>query len=508
MVSYLDGYGTNEVVASLAINSSNESGRLISIETAGMSGSAGQTIAIPISINEAANIQAFDLSLQLDPAIFEQPSASPLIEPGELNSAWAMDATFSSEGLMTISGYGIAPLDAGVGSIGLLNLHINPDATLGDTLLDLTAASLNENTIGSTISDTTLTIHPPTFQILSSRSLPSGIALKLTDTPDLDTFNLYDGQDSSIDTPDLSLTDSSGNTIGLSAHWQASSKELILLATQPLNTGAYSLQVDSRADGLISTSGDLLDGNRDGTAGDAFSATIQHIASDHSIAVVHTARGAGQQLSLNGANTRDGITGLPINLSTSAALTSIEGTFEIDADLLTNHAFATGADLPGDWSFSFIRPNSAFPSRWNFSATGTTPISGNNLELFRFDALINPEAAAESPTGNYGSTSLIHAAITGTSDANLNPSSFESDPGLIVLAYSGDTTGNGTLSSLDASLVQRVVVGLDSGFDTHDHLNPLLLADTTGNGTLSSLDASRIQQQVVGHPMDSFPNIG
>ncbi|MEB3176151.1 MAG: hypothetical protein VKJ87_00975 [Synechococcus sp.] len=88
-----------------------------------------------------------------------------------------------------------------------------------------------------------------------------------------------------------------------------------------------------------------------------------------------------------------------------------------------------------------------------FSAT--SPITGNNLELFRFDALIHPEAAADSPTG--------------TSDPNLNASSFSSDPSLIVLAYS---------------------------------------ADTTGNGTLSSLDASRIQQQVVGHPVDSFPAIG
>ena len=69
------------------------------------------------------------------------------------------------------------------------------------------------------------------------------------------------------------------------------------------------------------------------------------------------------------------------------------------------------------------------------------------------------------------------------------------------------TTGNGTLSSLDSSFVQRVVVNLDSGFDAYDYLNPVLIADTTGNGTLSSLDASRIQQNVVGLSVDSFPQI-
>ena len=55
--------------------------------------------------------------------------------------------------------------------------------------------------------------------------------------------------------------------------------------------------------------------------------------------------------------------------------------------------------------------------------------------------------------------------------------------------------------------VQRVVVGLDSGFDAYDSINPTLLGDTTGNGTLSSLDAFRIQQQVMGLPVNSFSDI-
>ena len=77
----------------------------------------------------------------------------------------------------------------------------------------------------------------------------------------------------------------------------------------------------------------------------------------------------------------------------------------------------------------------------------------------------------------------------------------------MVLAYSGDTTGNGSHSSLDASRIQRVVVGLDSGFDAFDTLAPPLIGDTTGNGGLSSLDASRVQQEVVGLPVDTFSSI-
>ena len=42
--------------------------------------------------------------------------------------------------------------------------------------------------------------------------------------------------------------------------------------------------------------------------------------------------------------------------------------------------------------------------------------------------------------------------------------------------------------------------------EAYNHLHPALIGDTTGNGTLSSLDASRIQQQVVGLPVNSFPD--
>ena len=78
---------------------------------------------------------------------------------------------------------------------------------------------------------------------------------------------------------------------------------------------------------------------------------------------------------------------------------------------------------------------------------------------------------------------------------------------MIVLAYSGDATGNGSLSSLDASLAARVVVDLDSGFDAFDDYAPMLLGDTTGNGKLSSLDSSHILRRVVGLETDSFPEI-
>jgi hypothetical protein len=52
-----------------------------------------------------------------------------------------------------------------------------------------------------------------------------------------------------------------------------------------------------------------------------------------------------------------------------------------------------------------------------------------------------------------------------------------------------------------------VVVGLDSGFDPYDQYAPNLVGDVSGNGSLSSLDASRLQQRVVGLDVTAFPVI-
>ena len=83
---------------------------------------------------------------------------------------------------------------------------------------------------------------------------------------------------------------------------------------------------------------------------------------------------------------------------------------------------------------------------------------------------------------SYGSTSLIQATIT---DSSAGQVSFKSDPGLLVNAYCGDTTGNGSHSSLMHPGFKELV-GLDPGFDAFDDINPVLIGDTTGNGSLSS----------------------
>ena len=463
-------------------------------------------------------MESLDLKLTYDPTLFSPTESNPLISAGSLNPGSSFVVNNNQPGQVLISWAATSPLASGSGSIATLNLQLNSDAAPGTSVVDLVSASINEDAFNTSLQDGTLTLLPPSFQVGSIQQLPYGLALQLSEAPDLEALNLYDGPDSTVDAPDLQLTDSSGTAIALSAHWQESSQELILLADQPLNTGDYNLSIDSRADGLISAStGEYLDGDGDGTSGDAFSQTISFTAPEHVLSIANTARGAGQSLSVNARNSHDPLTGLPlpaskglpIALTTASSLTSFSGQLNYDSSLLLHDqlqsALTAGAQLPDDWSIEI--DSRSTPGNLIYSASGTTAISGSNQEILRFQGTVPTMAAppARGTTGNglYGSSTLINASI---SSEQLSGDTIAVDPGLVALAYSGDNTGNGSLSSLDASRVQRVVVGLDSGFDAYDSINPTLLGDTTGNGTLSSLDASRIQQQVVGLPVNSFPD--
>ena len=55
--------------------------------------------------------------------------------------------------------------------------------------------------------------------------------------------------------------------------------------------------------------------------------------------------------------------------------------------------------------------------------------------------------------------------------------------------------------------MSRVVVALDSGFDAHDWLDPAIVGDTTGDGTLSGLDAAYVQQKAVGIVRPELPDL-
>jgi len=88
---------------------------------------------------------------------------------------------------------------------------------------------------------------------------------------------------------------------------------------------------------------------------------------------------------------------------------------------------------------------------------------------------------------------------------NAGAISVAADTAVQVVAYLGDTTGNGAYSGLDGQRIKRVVVGLDTGFAAFPLLDPVLIADATANGSLSGLDATRVLQEVTGIDRAEIP---
>ena len=63
------------------------------------------------------------------------------------------------------------------------------------------------------------------------------------------------------------------------------------------------------------------------------------------------------------------------------------------------------------------------------------------------------------------------------------------------------------LDLYDAFDISRVVVGLDTGFYAYPMTDPMIIADTTGDGTLSGQDASLVAQVEVGASVPQIPPV-
>ena len=70
-------------------------------------------------------------------------------------------------------------------------------------------------------------------------------------------------------------------------------------------------------------------------------------------------------------------------------------------------------------------------------------------------------------------------------DVRVNDMPAGADDGVHVVAYFGDTTGNGQYNSTDAVRALRVGLGQDGGLIAFQLLDPRIVADITGNGAIT-----------------------
>ena len=108
----------------------------------------------------------------------------------------------------------------------------------------------------------------------------------------------------------------------------------------------------------------------------------------------------------------------------------------VDSDAISDLSLVAGLDLPDDWALSTTYQGQGI---LQFSASGTTAVSGTDLELFRLLGAVNADSL-------YGSSSLVRASI----DSVSNNTALDSQPGFILFADQGDVDGDQLITPQDA----------------------------------------------------------
>jgi hypothetical protein len=320
----------------------------------------------------------------------------------------------------------------------------------------------------------------------------SGFVATFNRPIDRSTLNLYDTQTGGPGAADVTVTGLNTGPVAGSLAVDAAGTHLTFVRTGgALPADTYNLTFRSAADGFKDTGGGLLDGNRDGTPGDNYTFTFAVTSPPAvTVSVPDFMRGPGQAVSVPaGAGS-----GIPLRLSDGAGVTSIQLTLRYDPSLLRVTGATLGSGLPAG---ATLTVGTGTPGIAVLTFRSTTPLGAGPVTFASLTATV-PETAA------YGSVDVLDLTNLAVNNGAV---AVRDDDAVHVVGYFGDTSGNGTLNSIDAQRALRVAVGLDTGFAAYPTADPVVIADVTGNGILNAIDATRILQEAVGIDQAEIPPI-
>jgi Ca2+-binding RTX toxin-like protein len=331
------------------------------------------------------------------------------------------------------------------------------------------------------------------LQVSAFNHTDSGFVVKFNQAIDLNSLNLYDGQDSNKDLPDLSLvSDTTGKTIKGSLIWNNKNNTLAFVKTGGILTpDDYTLTLASRADSFINPQKEWLDGDLNGQSGGNVvkKFTIED-GNRRVLSLADFSRAPGHPIELPGTNPNQG---WAISLDNGLAITQVDFTLTYNSDILGVTDLLVNPDLPAHWQI--ISKNLSNPGKASISIEGTTPLTTGKVDLVFLKAQIKPTAV-------YGTSSLLE--LTSVS-LNQDKVDVIGDSAVAQVAYLGESSGNKTYSGLDATLISRLAVGLDTGLDAYPLTDPLAIADINRDGVISALDASLVAQHANGRTVSLIP---
>jgi hypothetical protein len=483
-------------------------------------GSPGRSVVVPVMIDNpdpagSGGLAAAVLAIDYDPAVFTVSNSD--IQQGTLTGGWNLIAnTNQTTGEIAIVVGNNTPLTGTApGSLVILTMHINASAPLGASALNLAATNAPSGhtvTTGLDALNGPLALRPaltnaandpyvdglvtvllaPTLVVNTLTPTSTGFVAVFNKPVDPTTLNLYDASIAAYGPADVSVVGKSGAAQRGSLLLDPTNTTITFVKTGNGSDGlllpdTYTVTFRSAVNGFKDMSGQLLDGNGDDIPGDNFTGVFTVAAPTGAVLSVPSfARGPdGVDDILLPARVG---TGIPITLTGAQAVTDIAFDLDYDPSLLNVSGAANG---PAG-TFSLVSASGGVAS---FLFHSATPLSGS-VTLGQIMAQVPNSAASD-----YKAKQLLHLTnivVNGSSTAL-------GKDGIQVVAYLGDASGDGTVSGIDASLLSRVGILMDSGFAAYRLLDPSIVGDVGGNGSVDGSDVTLINRFLAGLPTPQVP---
>jgi hypothetical protein len=326
----------------------------------------------------------------------------------------------------------------------------------------------------------------------------SGFTATFTKPLNPATLNLFDASTINAGAADVTLVLGASTNIRGSLYVSPDNKSITFVKTNTsatpgtggiLAAGAYSVTFRSANNGFKDALGSLLDGNSDGTTGDNYSMTFTvNSSSAPVLSIPDFARGP-QSLSNIKLPNNSG-SGIPVTMASASGTTDVTFDVQYNPSILTISGTLTNG-APAGTTFTLVGGAPTLIDSTHavasFHYANSTP-SGATLTLGQIVANV-PNSASSL----YQAKGLLHLAniVRNTTDnSTRNADSFQ------VVAYFGDTNGDHRVTAGDASLVNRVVLTLDTGFAAYRLVDPLIVGDINGGGTIDGTDVTLVNRFV------------
>ncbi|WP_254512701.1 cadherin domain-containing protein [Anatilimnocola floriformis] len=512
--------------ATVTINVTDRSEGRIFIPTT-LTANAGAPIVVPVNL-QVTEVDGASVGGALIHIVYDSSKltfSSVNLAGGPL-AGFALDSSGSTPGNLVFTATGSAGATIGSGTtVTLANITFNVAAAAsGTVVLNLQGNSSVADsgaalfllapaaTNGADANvDGLVTIGSGPLAIASIVPTATGFVGTFNRAVNAANINLYDQVGAgSLGAADVTLVGANTGAVRGSLVFNANNTGFTFIKTGSLTTGAgvgaapgtlapdtYTITLrSSAANGFVDLDGNPLR-NFAGTAAGDYTSTFTvatPAANAVTVSVPDFARGYGQAVKIPASAAN----GIPITISNGNNIGGIDFRLNFDPTLLSITNFVINpAILGASAGFTIVSPGVV---QVTMSSGGAFASTNGSLVLGEFTATV-PETAP------YGSKHILSISNLDVVDASINfdPVPSIADNGVHVAAFFGDANGNQNYAAADTGLIQRAILGVNSGFTAFQNADPYIIADINYSMSFAAADTGFVQRQILNIAVPNIP---